>query len=89
MIPLSPSSRYFVACRGGTAASSCQQSLVSCRAEVLPLPFVVSFSLIVTGGRYLLTLQSCGAFSTTSRLKDDSDFSVIPCYCRAYVAYCC
>ncbi len=49
----------------------CQQSLLGRRADVLPLLFVVSLSLIVASGRYLLALQSCGAFSTTSRLKGD------------------
>ncbi len=73
-------SRYFVACKGDSAASSCQQSSVSCRAEVLPLAFVVSFLLIVARGHYLLALQSCGAFSPTRRLKGDSDFYTFPCY---------
>ncbi len=61
-------------------ASSCQQSLVCHRAEVLPLPFVVLLSLIVASGHYLLTLQSCSAFSTTKRLNGDCDFSNFPCY---------
>ncbi len=34
-----------------------QQSLLGCHADVLPLLFVVSLSLIVTSGRYLLALQ--------------------------------
>ncbi len=66
-----------------------QHSLLGRHADVLPLLFVVSLSLIFASGRYLLALQSCGAFSTTSRLNGDWDFRVIPSYCHVKVVNCC
>ncbi len=67
-------SRYFVTSKGDTTASSCEQSLLSCHAEVLPLLFVVMLSLIVASGRYLLALESHGAVSTTWRLYGNCKF---------------
>ncbi len=63
-----------VASEGDTAPSSCEQSLLSRLAEVLPLLFVVMLSLIVASGHYLLALQSRGAVSTTQRLYGDCKF---------------
>ncbi len=67
-------SRYFVANESDTAVRSCEQSLLSCRTEVLPLPFVVMLLIIVASGRYFLALQSCSAVSTTLRLYGDCKF---------------
>ncbi len=71
---LSQCSHYIVASEGDTAVSSCEQSLLSRRAEVLPLAFVVMPSLIVASGHYLLALQSRSAISTTRRLHGDCIF---------------
>ncbi len=49
----------------------------------------ISLSLIVISGHYLLTLQSCGAFSTTRQLKGDWDFSNFPCYSVLLSFVCC
>ncbi len=61
-------SNYFVASEGDTAASSCEQSLLSHHEEVLQLLFVVMLLLIVASGCYLLALESCSAISTTQWL---------------------
>ncbi len=79
-------SRYFVTSEGDTAASSCEQSLLSRCAEVLQLLFVVMLSLIVASGRYLLDLQSRSAISTTRRLYGDCKFLHLSALFRLIVA---
>ncbi len=70
-------SRYVVTSSHQQSLCCHQQSLRCRRADVLPLLFVVSLSLIVACGCYLLALQLCGAFSNYKPTKGRLRF---PCH---------